>query len=90
MNLNQILSGLRSLTEDDLVSLNRAVCDQIKASRNADAALKRHLFAAGDSVKWIGRKGPQAGEIVKVNRKKAVVKVGFVNWNVPLNMLEAS
>ena len=88
MKLNQIIEGLTNLNEDDLVALNRAVCDQIKAQRNIEAAMKRHLFAIGDKVKWDGRRGPAEGKILKVNRKKAIVEVNFQRWNIPLSMLE--
>ena len=88
MKLNEIITALTKLEENELVELNRAVVSQIKAQRNIESAMKRHLFSVGDRVKWSGRRGPSQGKIVKVNRKKAIVEVNFQNWNVPLNMLE--
>ena len=89
MNLNQVIRILNTFNEDELVSLNRAVVDQIKSQRSAQAAINRHLFKAGDTVRWEGRHGPSEGKITKVNRKKAIITVGIERWNVPLNMLTA-
>jgi hypothetical protein len=95
MTHTQILTSLSTLSEDELRSLNRAVIDQLKAIRNKDAALKRHLFKAGDKVSWSGRRGYTEGVIVRVKRKKAIVDVigsgAFgSSWDVPLNMLSAA
>jgi hypothetical protein len=87
MNLNQIISGLADLDIEDLQVVNRIAVDYIKAKRNADAAAKRHLFKPGDQVQYDGRRGHTVGEIVRVKRKNAVVKVGVERWNVPLTML---
>ena len=89
MHLNQVIRVLNTFSEDDLIALNKAVVSQIKAQRNVTAAMKRHLFSTGDSVKWSGRQGMAQGRIVKINRKKAIIEVGHERWNVPLNMLEA-
>ena len=91
MTYTQILTNLSTLSESELRSLNHAVCDQLKAIRNQEAALARHLFKAGDKVSWDGRRGYTEGTIVRVKRKKAIVNTGeFRNWDVPLNMLRAA
>ena len=89
MDLNQVIRILNTFNEDELVSLNRAVVDQIKSQRSAQAAINRHLFRVGDVVSWNGRAGVNEGKITKVNRKKAIITVGIERWNVPLNMLTA-
>ncbi len=95
MTYTKILTNLSTLSENELRSLNHAVCDQLKAIRNKDAALKRHLFKAGDKVSWSGRNGHTEGVIVRVKRKKAIVVVSGDSylgrsWDVPLNMLNAA
>lgn len=87
MNSDQIISALAGLSIDELLVINRAAVDCIKAKRSAVAAAKRHLFKPGDQVQYDGRRGHTVGEIVRVKRKNAVVKVGPERWNVPLSML---
>ena len=95
MTYTKILTNLSTLSENELRSLNHAVCDQLKAIRNKDAALKRYLFKTGDKESWHGRRGYTEGVIVRVKRKKAIVDVSGSgafgsNWDVPLNMLTAA
>jgi hypothetical protein len=95
MNYSEILSHMGQLDESQLRSLNSAVIGELKARRNQEAARKRHLFGAGDKVSWNGRNGYTEGTIVRVKRKKAIVRVNatrstrMINWDVPLNMLNA-
>lgn len=90
MNVDQIIRVLATFDEPDLIKLNSAIVSQIKAQRNAESAMKRHIFKSGDRVKFTGRKGTQFGEVLKVNRKKAIINVSGERWNVPLNMIEAA
>lgn len=87
MNLDQIISAMAGLSIEDLQVVNRVAIDCIKAKRSAIAAAKRHMFKPGDQVQYEGHRGHTVGEIVRVKRKKAIVKVGFQNWDVPLAML---
>jgi hypothetical protein len=88
MELNNIIRELRSFTPDQLRDLNTAVCRELKAVRNTEAALKRHTLMAGDKVNWNGRNGYTEGTIVRVKRKKAICDIGSGrNWDVPLAML---
>ena len=90
VSYQEIITGLRSLSEMELQSLNFAVCDQLKQIRNTEAARKRFLFKTGDKVSFNGRRGYKVGTIMRVKRKKAIVNVtGGGNWDVPLNMLSA-
>ena len=90
MNVDQIIRTLATFDEADLIKLNSAVVAQIKSQRNAVAAMKRYVFKQGDKIKFTGRRGTQHGEIVKVNRKKAIIDVAGERWNVPLSMIEAA
>jgi hypothetical protein len=87
MSYNDILSGLYSLNETELRSLNTAVIDQLKHLRDAESARKRRILSEGDRVSFSGRHGHFEGNIVRVKRKKALVNVNGQTWNVPLNML---
>jgi len=87
MSYNDILSGLYSLNESELRSLNTAVCDQLKYLRDSESARKRQLLSEGDRVSFSGRGRHFEGNIVRVKRKKALVNVNGQTWNVPLNML---
>jgi hypothetical protein len=91
MDLNQVIRILNTFTDDDLTALNRAVVTQIKTRRSAVSAINRHLFKAGDVVKWSGRNGPSKGTIIRVKQKKAIVDAGpGRNWDIPLAMLSAA
>lgn len=50
--------------------------------------VKRSL-RVGDQVKFNGRNGVSVGQLTKVAIKYATVKVGYTQWRVPMNMLEA-
>jgi len=87
-DFTKAISILSALSEGELIGLNSAVIDELKARRSRDARMKRSILREGDRVSWSGRKGSYEGRIVRVKRKKAIVRVGVVNWDVPLNMLK--
>ncbi len=87
MTASEIRRNLHLLSESELSELNRAVCRQLKSVRDRESRRKRFMFSSGDSVSFNGRNGYTEGEVVRVKRKKALVKVGMVTWDVPLNML---
>ena len=43
---------------------------------------------AGQSVKVVRRNKVETGEVIKVNRTRAVVRIDGKSWNVPLQMIE--
>ena len=88
MQLHEALQMISGMTEAELMNLNSAVVMQINDRRNRAARLKRCMFKSGDKVSWTGRRGFAEGNIVRVKRKKAIVKVGSENWDVPLSMLQ--
>ena len=84
----------------DLVNLNHMVVSMIKSKRSQEAMIKSMAFKVGDKVIFISnRRGRTVGEIVKMNRSNAIVKVKgafgnssimaapYTMWNVPFNML---
>ena len=89
MTIDDIIRELRNHPADELTRLNTALIAEIKAQRSAESRRKRFLFQSGDRVTWTGRKGTFTGIIERVKQKKALVKVGVMTWDVPLNMLNA-
>ncbi len=86
--MENILSELKTLSEKDLIDLNRAVIAQLKRSRAAKSKAVKMTLNEGDTVRWSGRKGPQRGTVVSIKRKYAHVDVGNGTWRVPMNMLK--
>ena len=89
MTLEDILNRLPTFREDQLLRINSEVVAELKAQRRRESQRKRFLFQSGDRVTWTGRKGTFEGIVERVKQKKALVKVGVITWDVPLNMLNA-
>ena len=90
MTLEDIIGRLSTFREDQLLRINSEVVAELKAQRRRESQRKRFLFQSGDRVTWTGRKGTFEGIIERVKQKKALVKVGVMTWDVPLNMLNAA
>ena len=90
MTLEDIISRLSTFREDQLLRINSEVVAELKAQRRRESQRKRFLFQSGDRVTWTGRKGTFEGIVQRVKQKKALVKVGVMTWDVPLNMLNAA
>ncbi len=86
--VNELMSDIRFLNEDELIELNQFVVGRIKHERNMEAQrMKRQLFV-GTKVSFEDNDGFTAhGKIVKVMRKFARVDTGAAIWRVPLNRL---
>ena len=85
--MQNILSNLTNLSEQELIDLNKAVIGRLKLVRAAQAQAIKISLNEGDTVKWTGRKGSQRGTVVSIKRKFAHVDVGTGTWRVPMNML---
>tara|TARA_B100000131_G_scaffold289369_1_gene301345 strand:- start:66 stop:347 length:282 start_codon:yes stop_codon:yes gene_type:complete len=86
--LHDIISNLGRLTEDEIITLNRAVCNEFKTIKARQARVAKATLAVGDTVEWSGRRGHMSGELIKINRKNAKVRVGLATWTVPMTMLK--
>lgn len=88
--LREIISNLGHLTEDELVTLNRAICNEFKTIQSRKALNAKAALSVGDTVEWTStRTGKSvAGELIKINRKNAKVQVGITTWTVPMTMLK--
>lgn len=86
--INQIMSDVKFLNEDELIELNQFIVNRIKHERNKNAQrMKRQLFV-GTKVSFRDNDGRMAeGKVVKIMRKFAQVDVGDSVWRVPLNLL---
>ena len=90
MTLEDIIGTLSTFREAQLLRINSAVISELKAQRRRESQRKRFMFQSGDRVTWSGRKGTFTGIVERVKQKKALVKVGVITWDVPLNMLNAA
>ncbi len=87
-----IIKAIRTstLTEAELLEINRALIEVIKTDRRIECATAGANFTVGDTVSWSSRRGDFTGTLEKINRKNGKVKVGFTTWTVPMNMLQAA
>lgn len=95
-----ILDELGTMGLNDLIELNHLVVGMIKHKRAHEAFGLSLKFKVGNKVSFSSKRdGYQVGEIVKVNRTKAVVAVkgaygassvmgvATVKWSVPFSIL---
>ncbi|HIE84371.1 MAG TPA: hypothetical protein EYQ00_11250 [Dehalococcoidia bacterium] len=91
MTLSEINTFIaNSNSEDELLAINAALIGRIKRLRSIKAHNVASTLTVGDTVEWSGRRGHMTGELIKINRKNAKVKVGMATWTVPMNMLSAA
>jgi hypothetical protein len=74
--------------EQDLIMIHKWIATKIKALRTMNAIQIGATLNVGQKVEWIGKRGYQQGNIVKINRTRAVVLVDKVKWTVPMTMLK--
>lgn len=82
MNKVDIINALAAVShEDALMMFKEAV------ARRAAVATMSLKF--GDKVSFDARsKGVKVGEVIKINRKSAKVRVGNVEWRVTASLLQ--
>jgi hypothetical protein len=68
----------------DLINIKQKQLRDMKAH-----SIKTSIFI-GSQVRIKSKKGVEFGEVTKINRTKAVVKIDGKLWNCPLAMLEAA
>jgi hypothetical protein len=71
----------------EAVDLLKLKFNQLKAIKAQ--GVKSSLFV-GVQVKLNSKKGVEFGEVTKINRTKAVVRIDGKLWNCPLSMLEVA
>lgn len=86
-----ILNAINSINSNDemneVIQLIKIKQKQIRAIEAQ--GVKSSLFI-GAKVKLNSKKGVEFGEVTKINRTKAVVKIDGQLWNCPLGMLEVA
>ena len=86
-----ILNAINSINSNDemneVIELIKIKQKQIRAIEAQ--GVKSSLFV-GAQVKLNSKKGVEFGEVTKINRTKAVVRIDGKLWNCPLGMLEVA
>ena len=86
-NLKILKTMLHTWSDDEVTLAWGMIAEEGKRRRECRTADRRWTLKAGDEVTFNGRAGLETGTIVRVKRKKAIVKVGITNWDVPLAIL---
>tara|TARA_B100001057_G_scaffold500814_1_gene618039 strand:- start:606 stop:878 length:273 start_codon:yes stop_codon:yes gene_type:complete len=86
-----ILNAINSISSNDemneVIELIKIKQKQIRAIKAQ--GVKSSLFV-GAQVKLNSKRGVEFGEVTKINRTKAVVRIDGQLWNCPLGMLEVA
>jgi len=93
--MNGFLEVIRTtrltMSEDELSEALKLLQDERSLRRERAFSENKGLMKAGDTVSFINNEGVRVlGEIIKVKTKKALVRVGDTNWDVPIGMLSAA
>ena len=86
-----ILNAINSINSTDemneVIELIKIKQKQLRAIKAQ--GVKSSLFV-GVQVKLNSKRGVEFGEVTKINRTKAVVRIDGQLWNCPLGMLEVA
>ena len=86
-----ILNAINSINSTDemneVIELIKIKQKQLRAIKAQ--GVKSSLFV-GVQVKLNSKNGVEFGEVTKINRSKAVVRIDGKLWNCPLSMLEVA
>ena len=86
--INQQIAAARTLNLEELIELNQFVVSRIKQKRTEQSRLIKRSLRVGAQVSFEDNDGRKVlGEVTKVMRKFARVKVGRDTWRVPMSML---
>jgi len=66
----------------------RRVREFLKSQTRAIGRDVKSSLRAGQIVRVVSRNKVETGEVIKVNRTRAVVRIDGSRWNVPLQMIE--
>lgn len=80
-----------TMSDDDLNKAIELMQLERKGRQVRRMSTNKQSMRSGTTVSFHNSRTQQkmTGEIVRVKTKKAIVKVGDVNWDVPLSMLSA-
>ena len=74
--------------EQELRYINKNLIERLKHLRKLQGFATKNMLAVGMKVNWSGKRGYQEGEIIKINRTRALVKSEYETWNVSMSMLK--
>jgi len=79
-----------TMSDDDLNKVCDLLSKERKLRRERASSKNRYTLKSGDKVSFMNADNrTMTGEIVRVKIKKAIIRVGGGNWDVPLSMLSA-
>ena len=79
-----ITDSIRKITNTNHL---REIQKEIKEQRDYIGKKIGNQLQRGDKVKVNGVRGIEYGEIIKINRTRAVVNIDDMHWNVPFSMI---
>lgn len=84
--VSDIINAVGKIQSEDLMKLNRIICEEIKQRNRMKNAIAKANFVVGDSVYFIHSSTGQKieGKISKIKQKNILINAaGLGNWNVP-------
>ena len=78
---------------DNVQDLNKVIAvikNQQKVLKARAIAKAKNQFSVGDTVNINGRGKTLVGEILKINRTKAICLINGAKYDVPLSIMEAA
>jgi len=88
LSVNQQMQNAKLLTLGELLELNQFIVEQIKQGRAEQARQMKRMLSVGSKVSFENNDSKVVqGEVIKIMRKFARVKIGSDTWRVPLNLL---
>ena len=79
-----ITDSIRRITNTNHL---REIQKEIKEQRDYIGRKIGNQLQRGDKVRVSGTNGFENGEVIKVNRTRAVVRIDNKQWNVPFSMI---
>ena len=82
--LEYITDSIREITN---INHLKTVSKELKEQRDYIGRKIGNQLQRGDNVRVSGTNGIEKGEVIKVNRTRAVVRIDNRQWNVPFSMI---
>ena len=91
MTVNQIISQLYSMSEEDVRKVNQIAYGILHENRKDNIKDKKQRLYVGQHVTF--KNGAMSGTIVKINRTRCIVAASGNapmprQWNVPITMIQ--
>jgi len=86
-NYTNMIEAITKLGDEELGSLHTYITDLIKTNRQKMGAAVKSTLSIGDHVLVKHKGQTDEGEIIKLNRKRAIVKMVKGSYSVPYSMI---